>query len=218
VQRPLPSYGKRLRRASTIEYKAWWSGYRIILAISGLLPPLVMLLLRHLYSMLSFSEVIESGLVGVVVTVAGTYLHSRRKGAEALDAQWGQKSGQQEAELAGKRLQIKSLQAEVNELKIPKRTPRQVKDYEEVSAILKDADVKEITILDHLRKVEKMSKSDQSGLGPLPSNFDRQQAEYALIGLVGKRLVVCDHLDLSGRWEVRWRIADWAKPHVEELL
>lgn len=36
--------------------------------------------------MLSLIEILESGGVGLGLSILGTYLHSRRKGAEALDA------------------------------------------------------------------------------------------------------------------------------------
>lgn len=38
--------------------------------------------------MLSFFEAIESGAIGLGLSVAGTYLYSRRKGAESLDTAW----------------------------------------------------------------------------------------------------------------------------------
>jgi hypothetical protein len=79
-------YGKRLRQAASQEYKRFWSGYRCLVTISGLSAPVVVWALRGGGRMLSFVEVIESGTVGLSLSLIGTYLYSRRKGAENLDA------------------------------------------------------------------------------------------------------------------------------------
>ena len=84
---PKLSYGKRLNRASWREYGKFWSGYRLLATFGGLLAPLLVQLQKGVHSMLSLAEAVESGAFGLIVSLTGTYLFSRRKGAEALDAQ-----------------------------------------------------------------------------------------------------------------------------------
>lgn len=43
---------------------------------------------RGFHSVLSLAEAIESGAIGLALSLSGTYLFSRRKGAEALDLDW----------------------------------------------------------------------------------------------------------------------------------
>lgn len=167
--------------------------------------------------MLSVFEIVMSGTVGLSTALVGTYLHSRRKGAEFLDTQWMLENGKMETHLAGKQTQIETLQTEVDELRKPKLTSRQQQDIAELSEFIENADPKEIIMFEHLRKVEKISRSDQSGFGPLPPGFDPRQAEYILIGLREKRLVIPDYLDFGGRWELHWKMAPWAKAALEHL-
>jgi FtsZ-binding cell division protein ZapB len=113
---------------------------------------------------------------------------------------------------------IRSLSAEVEELKKPRRTVAQERDYQEVKAHLENCTEHEITTLRHLRKVEEVTQTDQSGLSSLPPKFTRDMLATSLTNLHDKRLITRRADDFPDHWKVTWCIADWAKPHLEELL
>lgn len=105
-------FASRLRRASFAEYRKFWSGYRLLVTLSGLLAPVLALLGRGMHSLPSLFEVLESGAVGLVLSASGTYLYSRRKGAEALDSDWHRKVSERDAIIKELRCSQQNLLAE----------------------------------------------------------------------------------------------------------
>ena len=101
-------YGKRLNRAALQEFRKFWSGFRLLVTWSGLVAPGILQVIRIVhsvltheeYSMISIVEAIESGAIGLVLSTCGTYLYSRRKGAESLDAEQSKQMEQLAAENA----------------------------------------------------------------------------------------------------------------------
>ena len=82
----MEEYGKRLNRASWHEFRRCWSGFLVIRTLSGLAAPIIPQVIRGVHSVLSLAELLESAGAGVTLSIIGTYLHSRRRGAESLDA------------------------------------------------------------------------------------------------------------------------------------
>src|ERR1035441_2278112 len=82
------AYGKRLHRAARLEFRKFWSDYRLwVFAASAFLAPIALQAARHgMRSVLNVGETLENGLLGAVFSLVGTYLIAMRKGAETLDA------------------------------------------------------------------------------------------------------------------------------------
>lgn len=116
-------YRTRLNRASRIEYKKFWSGYRLLVTFAGLLAPLLIQLQRGVHSMLSLGDAMESGAIGLFLSLSGTYLYSRRKGAEALDAE-------RETEIRNRDTKIAEQEGKIQALAKPPRTGAEQHYYE----------------------------------------------------------------------------------------
>jgi hypothetical protein len=103
-------YGKRLRRASWKEYRKFWSGYRLLVTFSGLIAPVLRMLQRGIHSVLPIAEAVKIGAIGLTLSLLGTYLYSRRKGAETLDAARHTELVRTSSELSDKTVENLSLQ------------------------------------------------------------------------------------------------------------
>jgi hypothetical protein len=60
-------YGKRLRRASWKEYREFWSGFRLIVTLSGIVAPGILQIVKawRQSTMLSVAEPLESVAIGL---------------------------------------------------------------------------------------------------------------------------------------------------------
>jgi hypothetical protein len=85
---PEPTYGKRLHRAAREDFKGFWSLYRYWVTVAtGLFSPILIQLYRHGWrSVVNLDETVTSVVVGLLVSMGGTYLIAMRRGAETLDA------------------------------------------------------------------------------------------------------------------------------------
>src|SRR5579862_177654 len=83
------SYGKRLHRSARAELRKFWSDYRIWLTfVSVIIAPILIQAFRHGWrSVLNLKEAVENGIIGLVISLVGTYLIAIRKGAESLDGE-----------------------------------------------------------------------------------------------------------------------------------
>lgn len=217
-------YGKRLFHASICEYKKFWSGYRRLVALSGLAAPLLLQIQRGRHSVLSLLEVLESGGIGLFLSLGSTYLYSRRKGAEFLDTEWQNQIArdeefltQQKEQIAVGAAKIKALSIEVEELKKPKRTAFEEKEFQRIRGFLGDCDEDCIAVLRHLMRHGKMGKYQGGAIENLPG-LGCKRAESALKKLLENQVVTWETMPQGNmRWQ-QWTIAPGVKSALEELL
>jgi hypothetical protein len=98
------------------------------------------------------------------------------------------------------------------------RTDSQDRHYQEVKTIFEGCNDDEKATLRHLWRVEEMTQSDQHALGPIPDELSRGSTDLAAVHLVEKKLVSRKYKQECGHWQVVLTIAEWAKPHLEELV
>ena len=82
------SYAKRLRRAATGEFKAFWTAYRNWVTIASFfVSPTLIQIIRHGWrSMVNLDETVTNGALGLIVSLGGTYLIAIFRGAKSIDA------------------------------------------------------------------------------------------------------------------------------------
>ena len=175
--------------------------------------------------MLSLFEAVESGAVGLSLSVIGTYLYSRRKGAESLDTEWqeqiareGERTKQQEERIAAGAEQVKRLTAEIDNLNKPRCTPFQEKEYQRIGGVVGDCDEDCIAVLRHLMRHGKMGKYQGGAIENLPDRLDSKRAEIALKKLSENQVVTPGTITQGNmRWQ-QWTIAPGVNSALEELL
>jgi hypothetical protein len=214
----LPSYGRRLRRASATEYKKFWSGYRLLVTFSGLAAPLLLQVERGTHSLLSLSEVVQTGAVGFSLSLIGTYLYSRHKGAESLDAQRQEQFKQTEEALTAEKQITKRLAEEVEELRKPKRTAFQEEEYARIKTLIESYDEHHLLVLRHLLRHGAISQHHSGGIGPHPPGLALELAVSILNDLASDALVTKQTDYITGGWVVNWQIASGIRPVLEELV
>jgi hypothetical protein len=175
--------------------------------------------------MLSLFEAVESGAVGLSLSVIGTYLYSRRKGAESLDTEWqeqiareGEKTKQQEERIASGAEQVKRLTAEIDNLNKPRRTPFQEKEYQRIDGLIGKHDEDCRAVLRHLMRHGKMGKYQGGAIENLPDGLDRKRAEFALRKLLENHVVTQETIPRGNMQWQQWTIAPGVNSILEELL
>lgn len=173
--------------------------------------------------MLSLAEAVESGALGLFLSLTGTYLYSRRKGAEALDAERRSQVGEaidqvrQHADtIESQNQRIAVLSSDLTEAKRPKRTAAEEHHF----AIAKDAITRigpaGVEVLRHLYRVGQMRFGIMDP--GLPMGISRDATLNVLIS--------CQHLGLVTREESRqglntsyiYKIAPGMEKALDELL
>ncbi len=220
-----PPYRKRLYRASVLEYKKFWSGYRLLVTLSGLTAPLLLQFQRGVHTMLSLFKAVESGILGLSISLIGTYLYSRRKGAESLDTGWQieiarqeEISKQQTEQIAAGTEQVKRLGAEIDDLKKPKRNAFEEKTYQHYKTILARYGEYERGVLSTLKIHGKMIEKTAYRLHPLPVGLSPERAANVLVRLVEDQIVTRDHQQNIGDQILTWRISPGATDAVNDWL
>jgi hypothetical protein len=220
----IESYSKRLNRVSWDEFKKCWSGYLIIRTLSGLAFAVVPQIHRGFHSRLSLAELLQGAGGGVLVSILATYLHSRRKGAEALDA-----SFDQALEQANKT--IESRDRALQDLQKKRRTPAEEHNYQLARRALEELGSDATAVLRHLRNHESLTATSptiQFG----PPSYDIQPAMQSMnTKTVVAMLDACAARDLVTRTPFTrssggvvpitgstYQIASGMRSAIEELL
>jgi len=159
--------------------------------------------------MLSFGEAIESGAIGLGLSLAGTYLYSRRKGAEALDIQLQE--------------DLDKARQSITELSKPKptRTNAEQYRYDEAKAAIVRIEEPGVRMLIHLQKHGALKFNGFTP--PLPTGFGKQSAISALehcvkLGLVTPETTSRPSGGVQPIVETTYRIAPGMQGVLDELL
>lgn len=165
-------YGKRLNRAGWNEYRKFWSGMRLLVTLSGLLAPGIIQAQRGIHSVISLAEAMESGALGLLLSLSGTYLYSWWKGAEALDAERGGQAKQHLEIINSQKQQIEALSNK------PKRTPAEEHHFAQAKAALQRIGPDGIEVLRHLHRAGSMTFGNMAP--PLPPGMTRDGVQQIL--------------------------------------
>ncbi len=216
-----PSYGERLHTTARKELRKFWSDYRWWVTIaSAVIAPILAQILRHgIHSVYGIRETIENGLIGLVISLVGTYLIAMRKGAEVLDL--------------ARDTESLTLRREVDRLTPPKRTPQQQHYYDQAKTALEELGENERIVLKHLKNHGKITlMAPPPGVGgppsvqsPLPHGMSPKDAYESLESCVAKSLVSREYRDVTispnhphpNRY-MDYHIAEGMKAGLEELL
>lgn len=205
------SYFRLATSKAFAETKKFWNIHRIW-ALGSV--PIVGFLLHAIIRrsrLIGWQEVLLFVIFGFIVSWLGSYLINLVHVPAILHSEQAQVI----TEIERNKL---LLQTEVDELKRPHRSASEEKDYQEVRALVDQCSEIEKTILQHLRKVEKMVHTHSSQLSPLPPTLRHEVVNYNLISLESKRLIIRETQTWPGGWQVTLRIANWAKSALDELL
>jgi hypothetical protein len=171
---------------------------------SGLIAPGILQLQRGIHSMISLGEAMESGAIGLLCSLSGTYLYSRRKGAEALDAE-------RAADIRDKETKILEHQESIQRLNLalakrPRTGPEQ-HYYEMAKLALARRGPEAVTILYHMRTHGPIEFTDWI-VPHLPSGIvDRKAAERVLEMLKKDDIVNVSHTPDRTGTKSTWKIA-----------
>ena len=187
MEKHLDNYGTRLNRASVSEYKLFWSGYRVLVTLSGtVVAPFLVQAHRGFSSMLSLYEFLESGATGLILSLGSTYLYSRRKAAESLDMDWqnqlnfmGKELRMEQEAVVLERETVKRLAGEVTDLKKTKRTPAEQERYNLAKAALGKLPPEAVGALQHLLIHEKLTFGMHSSSPPAGMDHNKAQDIYS---------------------------------------
>lgn len=181
--------------------------------------------------MLSIGEALESGAIGLVLSVVGTYLHSRRKGAEAIDAERRTQTEKAITErdaaieqvkrhadtITGYKGQIVSLTNQLNEAKKPKRTHAEEHHHAEAKATLQKIGPAGAEILRHLFRVGSLAFGNIPP--PLPTGMRPDSAQQMLARLSNEHHLVRYDMKHSGATiSYVYEIAPGMRNALEALL
>lgn len=159
--------------------------------------------------MLQLNETLENGVIGLVISLVGTYFIAVWKGAESLDATRG--------------AECLALENRVEELTPAKRTAEQQHHYAEAQAALSELGPIAIIVLRHLDAQEELVFKQHGVSPPLPTNMTAQDLRSWLDRCTDKLLVAKkDGLIPTGGvhpiWEIIYRIAPAKSAALKELL
>jgi hypothetical protein len=102
------SYGKRLRRAASEDFSRYWSGHRWLGWIASGVVSLLAGIWLHGVNVARYIDVLPAMVL--LLTILLSYLHSRRKGAEALDLALQNEITQRDGVIADRNQAISVLQ------------------------------------------------------------------------------------------------------------
>jgi hypothetical protein len=168
--------------------------------------------------MISAFEALESGAVGLTLSLVGTYLYSRRKGAESLDAEWQGRVRQEEQQTAAERETLRRLTAEIADRNRPKRTDSEERDYQVIKSIIEKCSDDEKDVLRHLKRHGKMIENHMSGFSTVPTGFTHDRAATVLSKLTAQDITTVETRQVPSGWERVWQIAPGAVSALDELL
>jgi hypothetical protein len=166
----------------------------------------------------NIDETLTNGIVGLVLSTAGTYLIAMGKCAETLDGEHHENLQRQENELASKEELIKELRAESLELRKRKRTPLEGKHREALKKRLQNYGEDEKTFLNHLAIHGKIVHHHSGEISPPAQAFTVGKTISILNKLMGDKMVTPENRSLPAGWANTWRISPGAMSTLNESL
>jgi hypothetical protein len=205
------SYWKMVRSRAFKDTRAFWNMHQVWKYAGPLVSAIILRLLVRGWSPAMHwqgwvTEATIFIIFGFIVTWGGNYLLNLIHIPPIVHAQ-------QVKEISG-------LAAKVADLRKPKRTPFQEKEYQAIKSAVDSYDEDDPKkLLRHLMRHGKMTRHSQGKLVPLPAGFSDNRAASALDILKNDHLVTLGdtRYDPSG-WEASWQIAPGAIDILNELL
>jgi hypothetical protein len=162
-------------------------------------------------------EILENGLAGAALSLAGTYLVAMRKGAERLDHEQQAIIQINETQIASQAANIAQLNQSLSK---PQRTSVEEHHYQVAKAILAKHGESARSILRHLRTLGELQIAPWF-VTPLPEGIPtREHLVRVLDGLSSEHVVNVEHTITPGL-ELAvdvWRISSGFAAALDELL
>jgi hypothetical protein len=200
------------------EFKTFWSPHRWLVTIVMLLAPVGFQIASHgVRSVLNMAETIESGLIGLAVSLIGNYFIAMWKAAETLDAESRSELATTRARLEAESQRVVVLTSEIAALRAPKRTSKQEHDYNHAKQALEPIGEKGRIALQFLMTHEKLSFGfyDPPVTFPMPTqelrDILRTASDNGLVTIRHERLHPMEP-------QMVYEIAPGMKAALEELL
>ncbi len=168
--------------------------------------------------MVGWQEIVLFVIFGFIVAWSGSYLINlirvpailHHEQTQVIVALGKDKEHSQEA--------INTLSAEVKNLKRPKRTPFQEKEFQRIKGLIGDCDDDCIAVLRHLMRCGKMGKYQGGAIENLPDRLNCKHAEIALKKLLENQVVTRETRPQGNMQWQQWTIASGVNSALEELL
>jgi hypothetical protein len=166
--------------------------------------------------MLTAIQALGSGVSGLSISLVGTYLHSRRKGAEAIDAIFRQELATRSAELTRQKEIIEGQARTIEALQKPVRSPAEAHRYAAARSSLDEIGPDSVTVLRHLRThcTLKFSNVDP----PAPQGMNSRDARAILNLCVAKGLATVSASQHPGGYYYTYSIPEAMHAVLDELL
>jgi hypothetical protein len=163
-------------------------------------------------------ESVVNGSIGLALSMVGTYGIAMRRGAENLDREHEDKIKLQGDELAIEKARVRNLNAEVEDLKKPKRTAFEEKEYQIIKSTVDGYDELHKDVLRHLLRVGKMTETFMVQLSPLPPKLNRDATTKILNQFAADNIAFIERGQGLRGFEDVWQIAPGAIRALNELL
>jgi len=203
------------------EFKNFWSSYRNwVWFASTCLAPIALQFVRHgVDSMFELTETLENGLIGLALSLVGTYYFCVFNGAKALDA--------------ARAIIESDLKDQIERLTPPKRTSSEQHHYDEAKMALTELGENSRIILRHVKKLGKLIllapppvvPGIPSPQSPLPKGMSPKDAYESLEKCVEKSLLSREfrHVPISPNHQypntyIDYHIAEGMKEVLDDLL
>ena len=200
-----------------------WSDHRLWATFTNVFSPLVLAalviqLLRHGFSgMLSGTEALLSGLVGVCTAMIGHYVIAMRHGAEDLDKGHRETQADLTQKLQQREQETSFLSERIEELRKPKRSATNERYFQEAREILCKCEQDQLTVLRHLHRHKIMTVTSLSAPNP-PAGMTRDRMFEILVKLDTAHIVKRVDKHERAMAITEWEIMPTLIPAFDELL
>ena len=120
--------------------------------------------------------------------------------------------------ISEERENVERLSAEVADLKKPKRSALEEREFLSIKTIFDKYGEEERNVLQHLRRHGKMVQNHFMGFSLLPAGFTHERAAQVLKKLTDDNITTMEGRPAPGGWDRLWQIAPGAVSALNDLL
>lgn len=168
--------------------------------------------------MISLLEAVESGGIGLFMSITGSYVYSVFEGARSLDKTWHDDSEKLSKELQRQTERGDRLDSQLADSLRPKRSEFEEREFQDIKSKVDRYGEDERTVLRHLLRHHAMTEDTMYSLYPLPDGFSRDRTVNAFNVLVCEHICVRRFSQNLGNHATSLEITPGAIPHLIQLL
>jgi len=218
---PKATYGKRLRKAAREDFVKFWSAHRSWVTLVTLLVAssavAIQVLYRGVGSMANVEQTLVTGLVGLVVSMAGNCIISTWRGAKNLDANLHDEIKHRDGTISERENDIQEKERSIQAiLQKPKRTAAEEHHYALAIVALRELGPNGEAILRHLAIHGTLIFGNYNP--QLPQGFNGGQTREILEMCVAKQLVTVRSERHPAGYDYIYEISAGMKTALDELL